>query len=75
MNFEHYTIIDKCYNERLLNYVSMIGYMFVNSAISSGNTTLAKQYIAIYKRADPENPDVKKLEKQIETTTQSAISQ
>ncbi len=45
-------------NERLVNYISMISYIFTNRAFNSGNLEQAGKFITIYQKADPDNPDL-----------------
>ncbi|HMG68511.1 MAG TPA: hypothetical protein VK588_12525, partial [Chitinophagaceae bacterium] len=44
-------------NQRLLNYLGLVGYMNSSRALSTGDLTNAGTYISIFKMADPKNPD------------------
>ena len=44
-------------NKRLLNYLSLVGYMNVTHALGMSDLTDAATYLTIFKMADPENPD------------------
>jgi predicted Zn-dependent protease len=44
--------------KRLLNYISMLGYIYTDNAIKSGATDAANHYLQIYQLDDPQNPDV-----------------
>ena len=43
--------------KRLLNYMSMLSYVFSESALKSNDLKMAEKYLSIYKKADPNNPD------------------
>jgi len=43
--------------KRLLNYMSMLSYIFTESALKSNNLKLAENYLTIYKKVDADNPD------------------
>jgi hypothetical protein len=45
-------------NRRLINYLSMICYIFTDQALAAGKTELADKYLILYEKTDPENPDV-----------------
>ena len=45
-------------NERLVNYISMISYIFTNRALNNGNLRQAGKFLAIYQKVDPDNPDL-----------------
>ena len=45
-------------NKRLLNYLSLVSYMYATNALRSNNTTAADKYLMIYQTVDPENPEV-----------------
>lgn len=45
-------------NKRLINYISMISYLFTDKALKSKNLRQAEKYLAIYTKVDPENPDM-----------------
>jgi len=42
---------------RLLAYISLISYSYINSALSQQNWKAAENFLQIYGMADPENPD------------------
>ncbi len=44
--------------QRLLNYISMLSYIFIDSYMQKGDLELVEQYLTIYKAADKNNPDV-----------------
>jgi hypothetical protein len=48
----------KLMNRRLINYLSMICYIFTDQALAAGKTELADKYLILYEKTDPENPDV-----------------
>jgi hypothetical protein len=43
---------------RLLNYISMVGYMLTSQELKSGETLMAEKFLKIYRLSDPSNPDV-----------------
>ena len=45
-------------NTRLLNYLSLVSYMYATNALRSNNTEQADKYMTIYEIVDPENPEV-----------------
>ena len=45
-------------NHRLLNYLSMIAYIYTDRAFKLNRIDLASKYLSIYERVDPENPDM-----------------
>ena len=45
-------------NERLVNYISMISYIFTNRALNNGNLQQAGKFLTIYQKVDPDNPDL-----------------
>jgi len=45
-------------NQRLISYLSMISYIYTERALKAGQTDKVAKYLAIYKNADPDNPDV-----------------
>ena len=49
---------EKLVNERLVNYLSMISYIYTERALKSNQTNTAEKYLKIYEMADPDNPDV-----------------
>jgi predicted esterase len=48
--------------QRLLGYISLACYSFSNAAINQGRREEAQKILAVYKLADPENPDIANLE-------------
>lgn len=44
--------------QRLINYISMISYLFTDSYIKQNNLKQAENILKIYKLADKDNPDV-----------------
>lgn len=44
-------------SKRLLAFISLISYSYVNSAVAQQNWTTASHFLQIYGMADPENPD------------------
>ena len=44
-------------NQRLLNYLGLVGYMNSNHALNIGDMSNAITYLKIFKMADPKNPD------------------
>ncbi len=42
---------------RLLNYLSMIAYVYINNSLNEQNNQNIEKYFSIYKLVDPENPD------------------
>jgi len=49
---------ERLMNARLLSFMSMVSFMYANSAIKQDQREAAKKYLAIYEKVDPENPDV-----------------
>ncbi|MEI7802281.1 MAG: hypothetical protein WCI97_06545 [Bacteroidota bacterium] len=47
---------------RELNYISMMGFAYSESALNQNNLQAAQQFLQIYELADPKNPDVYFLE-------------
>ncbi len=45
-------------NTRLLNYLSLVSYMYATRALRSNDTESADKYLAIYEMVDPDNPEV-----------------
>ncbi len=43
---------------RLINYISMVGYILASQELKSGETLMAEKILKIYRLADPSNPDV-----------------
>ncbi|NPA35378.1 MAG: hypothetical protein GXO47_00860 [Chlorobi bacterium] len=50
--------VTRLMSARLLNYLSMISFIYANNALEQENPELAKKYLEIYEKADPDNPDV-----------------
>ena len=48
----------RCSYSRELNYMSMLGFVFTDGAVQRGEYDLAKEFLAIYQLADPQNSDV-----------------
>jgi predicted Zn-dependent protease len=48
---------EKLSAKRLLAYISLMSYSYVNATISQENWKASAQYLQIYGIADPENPD------------------
>ncbi len=42
-------------NARLVNYISMISYIFTNRALENNNLQQAAKFLAIYQKVDPDN--------------------
>jgi hypothetical protein len=49
--------IEKLSAKRLLAFISLMSYSYVNATISQENWKSAAQYLQIYGTADPDNPD------------------
>ena len=47
--------------KRLINYLSLVCYMYVDKSIKTNNKQQALHFLQIYKIIDPENPDVEKF--------------
>ena len=45
-------------NRRLLNFISLISYMYASNALKSAQADGVEKYLTIYKEVDPENPEV-----------------
>ena len=45
-------------NTRLLNYLSLVSYMYATNALRNNNLEQADKYLTIYEMVDPENPEV-----------------
>lgn len=45
-------------HDRLVNYLSMISFIYTNRALKSNQTDAAEKYLKIYETVDPDNPDV-----------------
>lgn len=52
------TIDKKLMNQRLLNYLSMIAYIYTDRAFKLNNIESVSKYLSIYERVDPDNPDM-----------------
>lgn len=46
---------EKLMNQRLLNYLSLISYLYANSSINDGQPEQAKKFLIMYQMVDPEN--------------------
>jgi len=44
-------------NKRLLNYLGLVGYMYTDHALKTGDLAHAETFLKVFKMADPENPD------------------
>ncbi len=44
-------------NQRLLNYLGLVGYMYSDHALKTDDMAHAATFLKIFKLADPENPD------------------
>ena len=44
-------------DKRLINYISMISYMYSSNAIKNNDLNSLEKYLSIYREVDPENPD------------------
>ncbi len=49
---------DQLMNTRLLNYLSLVSYMYATQALRNNDTVEADKYLTIYEMVDPENPEV-----------------
>lgn len=45
-------------NKRILNFLSLLSFMYSSNALKSSDMKLAKIYLNIYEKADPDNPEV-----------------
>jgi len=52
------TINKRLMNHRLLNYLSMITYIYTDRALKLNNIESVSKYLSIYERVDPNNPDM-----------------
>lgn len=52
------TINKRLMNQRLLNYLSMIAYIYTDRALKLNNIEQASKYLSIYEKVDPDNPDM-----------------
>ena len=62
--------------KRLLNYTSMLSYIFTDNTLKSGDLNLTAKYLDIYKKVDKDNPDYYYFEACVSAThkkTDSAI--
>jgi len=48
----------KLSNQRMLNYLSMLAYMYTSGAIKNNQQADIEKYLTIYKLVDPENADL-----------------
>ena len=44
-------------NKRVLNYLGLVGYMYTDHALKTGDLTNAATYLKVFRLADPKNPD------------------
>jgi hypothetical protein len=51
------TLISRNSAKRLLSFISIMSYSYVNAALSRQNWKAAGYFLSIYKMADPDNPD------------------
>ena len=51
---------------RLINYLSLVCYMYVDNSLKNNYKGQARHFLEIYKIIDPENPDVQKFQKQLQ---------
>ena len=52
------TINKRLMNHRLLNYLSMISYIYTDRALKLNHIEQASKYLSIYERVDSDNPDM-----------------
>ncbi|NOX45515.1 MAG: hypothetical protein GXO89_00875 [Chlorobi bacterium] len=45
-------------NKRLLNYLSLVSYMYARNALRSGQIEAAGKFLVIYEKVDPDNSEV-----------------
>ena len=45
-------------NQRLLNYLSLVSFMYASDALRQNQLKESEKYLTIYKKVDPENPEV-----------------
>ena len=45
-------------NQRLLNYLSLLSYMYADNALKNNKLIEAQKYLFIYEKADPDNTEV-----------------
>ncbi len=45
-------------NQRLVNYLSMISFIYTDRALKSNQTDAAEKFLRVYETVDPDNPDV-----------------
>lgn len=49
---------EKRMNQRLLNYLSLMSYLYANANLNHGNPQGANKFLSIYEQVDPTNPEV-----------------
>jgi len=47
--------------KRVINYISMLSFIYSDNATKAENHALAEQYLKIYRTVDPDNPDINYL--------------
>ena len=52
------TEAERLMNARLLSFMSMVSFMYANSAIEQRQKEQASKLLIVYQKVDPENPDV-----------------
>jgi hypothetical protein len=52
------TVEERLMNKRLLNYLSLVAYMYSDNALKNGKLAEAQNYLFIYEKVDPENTEV-----------------
>jgi predicted Zn-dependent protease len=45
-------------NKRLLNYLSLVSFMYARNTLRSGQVDAAKKFLVIYEKVDPDNSEV-----------------
>jgi tetratricopeptide (TPR) repeat protein len=45
-------------DQRLLNYLSLVSYMYASGTLKNNQFQEAEKYLTIYEKVDPENPEV-----------------
>jgi predicted Zn-dependent protease len=49
---------DDAVDQRLLNYLSLVSYMYASGTLKNNQFKEAEKYLTIYEKVDPENPEV-----------------
>lgn len=57
LNQKQQTSIQDQSNQRLLAFISLMSFSYVNAAVRNGDWNSASNYLTIYGLADPKNPD------------------